>query len=287
MNYKDLFYLRSDEETLHNIKKLIDDCFLNTADDINQTLLGMAVLYRRYDLIKYLIEAGADIEMVADNTCMTPIEIASEFPDFRIIKMLVEAGANVANGSRALGICASARADIDIIRYLVEAGANVNGEYDGNSVLWWVCQGMNKDVLEYLLKNGADPNLHYDTYQTCLNQAIADAFIPGVKLLIEYGADLNYCHEYGSTPLHIAATYCYPAIDILLNAGVDINVVDELGRTVLFEERVRNRFDSCDYLIKRGADPYIKDKFGFDFFSLDDDELRRSINEEEGYFEEE
>lgn len=279
MKYKSLFYLKSNEETLDLLHDFVDCSCINTPDEDNATLLGTAIEYRRIDEIEYLLGCGADVNQKSCNEY--PLEIATCYSNLAIVKILFENGAQIQKDNHCLISAIRARSEYDLTAHLIKMGADPNDMYEdcNETALWWAGQAMNGDVMELLLKHGADPNVIINGISTCLTQAIGDGFLSGVKLLLKYGADPNLCY-----PLQMAVVWCYPAIDILLNAGADINLPNHEGRTVLFTERVRNHFSSCDYLIKRGADPTIRDKDGIDFHMLNDNNLRKKINDEWGYY---
>ena len=55
-----------------------------------------------------------------------------------------------------------------------------------------------------------------------------------IKSQLEAGADPNCRNECGSTPLHMAAMYGFPAnVVLLLGSGADLYVKDNEGRTPL------------------------------------------------------
>lgn len=283
MNYYDIFYLKPNAETLKLINGIIENGDIDTPDKCGDTLLGTAIRFRRIDAIELLLACGADVNELSGN--QYTLELAAWIPDFFVIRRLFEYGAKIESDNHMLAYAVSMGADFDLVAYLLKKGCDPNDrygdEYDTENVLWWALQHHNTEVVKLLLENGADPNVIFNN-ETCLKKALAESFFPGIKLLIEYGADVNLC-----APLSTAVVWCYPAVKLLLDAGADINARDnESGRTILFEERVRKHFERCDYLIRLGADPTIKDNDGIDFYMLDDEKIRKTINDEWGYCDE-
>ena len=71
---------------------------------------------------------------------------------------------------------------------------------------------MSKDIFDYVMENnisevkllldyGADVNAKNDNGETALDWTSVTGHIEPVKLLLEYGADVNVKNNYGSTPL--------------------------------------------------------------------------------------
>ncbi len=283
MNYYDIFYLKSNAETIELIDEIIKDGNIDTPDEYGDTLLGTAIRFRRIDAIEHILKCGADVSEPSGDQYV--LELAAWIPDFYIIRCLFEYGAKIECDNHMLANAVSMGADSNLVSYLLEKGCDPNDRYgdgdDSENALWWALQNHNTEVVKLLLENGADPNIVFNN-ETCLKKALGESFYPGIKLLIQYGADVNLC-----VPLSTAVVWCYPAVELLLDAGADINARDsKTGRTILFEERVRKHFERCDYLIRLGADPTIKDNDGVDFYMLDDENIRKAINDEWGYCEE-
>ena len=77
--------------------------------------------------------------------------------------------------------------------------------------------------------NQLDPDEQGDK-DSCLGVAAAFGHKDVVLALIEAGADIGYRNKNGSTPLHIAAFFCYPEITkTLIDKGSDKNAVDNEG----------------------------------------------------------
>lgn len=81
------------------------------------------------------------------------------------------------------------------------------------------------DTAEFLLQNGLNPN-HMNWRQfTLLHDMAHVGDVPKARLLIDYGADVNYVDgEYRSTPLGYAARWGHREIvELLLERGADPN----------------------------------------------------------------
>ncbi len=270
MRYNDYFYLKSNDEVLLKIKPMIKQGNINTVDNCGETLLGTAILYRNIQLIDFLLKNNADPNIKSDE--LYPVELAAALPDFPILKLLFKYGAKIQSDNHSLIYAIRARATTSIVSLLIKNGADSNDTADSISALYWATQSLNANTMEILLKNGANVDYVCDGGFTALLSAIGDGFIPGIKLLLKYGAS-NF-----NGSLQLAYNWCFPAIELLLEAGADINSRNDEGRTILHYAIIKSDFPTCDYLIKKGAITTIKDNSGFDFKILNDNqELRKEV----------
>jgi len=113
--------------------------------------------------------------------------------------------------------------------------------------------------------------------QRRLNQELSDATRSGdiqkMKRLIEDGADVNCCTNYGTgTPLMSAAfSRNIEAVTLLLDAGAAVNLQNGQGETALFKVagfcgELDKTLKIAELLLQKGADPNIKDKKGQTLF---------------------
>ena len=137
-----------------------------------------AVEYQHIDIVKILIEAGADINCV-DESAITPLIMAVLVKNIYLVNFLLEKGANVDGAnlddyhccfrSQMNGkflsegtplIYAAREGNLQIVKLLVEAGANVNIislEHGNISALNMSIQEGHREVCDYLLPLTFDP----------------------------------------------------------------------------------------------------------------------------------
>ena len=83
-----------------------------------------------------------------------------------------------------------------------------------------------------------------------------------VKILVEYGADVNFIDEFGNTPLHESVMNCTEeCIVALLDCGANINIISgSTNKATPLHYAVGNRNkELVELLLERGADKNIKD----------------------------
>jgi uncharacterized protein len=128
------------------------------------------------------------------------------------------------------------------------------------------------ECLGCLLKYGAEPNSRNNFDKTVLDLAIIWCLPDTVKLLLEYGADVNLGDRQGITPLMKTvilgikdARSMADKLQIsqyILDFGADINARTVDGTTALMYA-VRNcRLEMMEFLLARGASLFITDERG-------------------------
>ncbi|XP_076285249.1 ankyrin repeat and SOCS box protein 6-like isoform X2 [Lasioglossum baleicum] len=157
----------------------------------------------------------------------------------------------------------------------------------------------NLKIVEDLLKDGADVNTIDGTYQiecvTLLHSALHREQVEMVKLLIQYGADLNVKDSRRRSPIDIAKESWNPEfkelllingavvrkdnalhaavnsgnleiVEELLKDGVDVSIIEDsdliIGKTVLHRAVCTRQLEITKLLITYGADVNLKDCWG-------------------------
>ncbi len=197
----------------------------------NQTALMWAAAERRSDVVRVLLEGGADVEARTkawwelvnptgseDGTGVewvqqggfTALMFAARENDVESARLLVEKGAKIdsaaANGATALVIAAHSNSPA-VAKLLLEKGANPNAAEAGYSALHLGILHADLDLVKALLAHGANPNLVLDR-ATAGRRASAELQLRPAVL--------------GATPFWIAARFGEPAImQALADGGAD------------------------------------------------------------------
>ena len=207
-----------------------------------------------------------------------------------VIKGLVEKGANVNERDEKTGNTplhmASQRGYTDVVEYLLSKGADVDAKNkDDETPLHRVALASGKsDIIKLLLRKGADPNAKNKNGSTPL-------FVPSERgwgpykdavlaLLEDKRTDVNVKDNNGITPLHLASSGTtldrrYPEmtrepenhviiVKALVEKGADINAQGGVARnTPLHWAGLNDRADIASYLLTRpGRDISLKNLKG-------------------------
>ncbi len=171
------------------------------------------------------------------------------------------------NGSPLTNACR--KGYLRIVNALIEAGADVNliDKRDERPLI--VASNAYKKenivkIISVLLKNGAKPNLFKKDTDGSLHYAAMFGHFKAVKLLVEYGANVNLHGAYKRTPLiYAAADASSPEmVKFLLKAKANINAKNEAGENALFEliTRENPNIEIAEILIDNGINLHYKNK---------------------------
>ncbi|WP_264954023.1 MULTISPECIES: ankyrin repeat domain-containing protein [unclassified Wolbachia] len=208
------------------------------------TLLHIAVLNGRLDIVEALSKNGADVE-VKDSNGDTPLHKAA-FWGYS-----------------------------NIVNALLENGADVKVKKNGKTPLHSAATGGHLKIVQALLKNKADVNVTDNYGNTPLHNAVDNGHLEIVEALLEKGADVKVKNSNGETPLHSAATGGHlKIVQALLKNKADVNVTDNYGNTPLHKAIFRGHLDTVktafidrleivEALLENGADINITDKHDY------------------------
>jgi ankyrin repeat protein len=232
------------------------------------TPLNLASYEGKTDIVKYLLEKGADVG-TKDKEGSTPLQNAAAKGHFEIVKLLVEKGSDVNykddNDVTPLHFgCMSG--NLDIVKYLVAKGADLNAASKiGRKPAVDAVFGGNIEVLKYLESKGVDmKNLEAGAGNTPLHIATGRGNVPLIKYLISKGYDVNKKNDASQTPFTWAIGGGNTEIlKVFIENGADVNFKDRLsGRTTLHFASVKGNEELVKFLIKKGADVNIADNNG-------------------------
>jgi ankyrin repeat protein len=248
------FIISGDTERATKLLKNANSFSINSYIFDGTTILLVAAKKRNQELVKQLIDLGAQVDLGNKTNGMTPLHI----------------------------LCISG--GIDIIEILINNGANINKQdVHGMTPLHYAAMYLDNNHIEHLLKRGADinltdnfgylpihhaiwednfqsyislqrKNLHIDAFSSIniqnkefiennyflseKNSCVADMLGRNlthwatklnrhdlIVFLSEKGCDVNHKDIYGETPLHYAAFWraSVSTIAALIETGADVN----------------------------------------------------------------
>lgn len=263
-----------------------------------------------------LLDEGADIN-IKDQDGLTPLHAATRFERENIVKLLLERGADptiTADDNEVLSPLKSAarRGNKEICRLLLQDSRVKERINDGNIVtpLTFACMSGSREVCDLFLANGADlessttlwSSLHVASYvgseDVCaflleraskqlpnlaefLDQESPDGFtalhfacVGGhekvVDLLLRHGADHQaYTLVSSASPLHLAAKGGHlSSVELLILHGAEIGCRDGKLRTPLHSAATFNHGRIVELLLDSGADPEALDINGMPPFLM-------------------
>ena len=226
---------------LERVKSLIHEIMdrdMHSCDFYQLTPLCEAVSGNKLEILKWLLDAGLDMEMPSryGETPMTwAIKSLKEEDAFlrgAMVQLLIKAGADVnrcnAKGETPVYLAAANPFAEPILRVLIAAGVDVNSQ-----------------------------NIH--DAKSPLMGAVASKNLPSVSTLIQSKADLHVADRFGFTALsHASMVKQYKMISVLVDAGADIDAANRVGMTPLMWAVYSEDIQTVKALLKNGAHPERK-----------------------------
>ncbi len=219
--------------------------YMDTGPDFTQ-LLKSALIDSNIEVVKYLVENGADVNYNDSEYNSAPLVLAIDSGNLDLVKFLVENGANV---------------NIELEEY------NFSGYRNFTHLMYAIDQGYT-EIAKYLIEKGAKSVVHerhisnsaQNRYITPLMYAFNEGYMDVVQLLVEHGA-IHYRFEGNNTELIYACRDRYKDTDLiqlLVENGAEINAINDEGSSALLEWfnffNYNKNTDSVYYLLDHGAD---------------------------------
>ncbi|KFM60778.1 Ankyrin-3, partial [Stegodyphus mimosarum] len=220
------------------------------------------------------------------------LQKAAMISDYELIRLLVENGADVtspiSHGQTALHIVCQEGTEetLEIIKFLTEKSpAYILDDPDdlGRTPLDIACEFNCPDVVQFLLSQGSSVDskeIERFPLLSAIIQNDAKYAIPIASLLLDAGANINHACDDLGTPLIAAVQKCDspmrlvenstasqndPYVDLcmlLIDRGCDVNAVDSAGRTALHFAVQADLENLVRKLIISGSDIDRWDNFG-------------------------
>ena len=235
------------------------------------TPILLAAMLDQYTIAKFLLDAGADVNL-SDEHNKTPLMAAVSNSNVELILLLLPGNKTINNWHDSKLTClhiACRKGDVDIVKILLNHGADVNKsatvfDLKQKTPLISAFHGMmlsvpeqnGREIVELLLKNGASPTPnHILSLEVPLVTAAELGYADIVKLLLAYGAEINFSRGCGNTPLHRAVAKNHvPVVDLLVKSNADKEKRDKNGLTPITLAAAAGHSTVVRLLATAGAD---------------------------------
>lgn len=243
-----------DKEFLKLTKLLVENCAdVNSKDVDGTTPMYLAAIEGFYDVVVYLHQHGAEINVTLDNGFTALHEIGNKMGGgLTNVKLIIK------KDGKEVTI-----EDPDEIR-------KIQGSHPDDEFMGYVMS------VKYIIDNGHDiDTMSKEHNQPALFNACDHGSEELVRLLLERGvANINHQDTFGITALHYACRNGYDGIvKRLIKAGADPKIQENYGFTSLHEAAERNELKIAKYLCKHGADVSIGLTQDFDIYKAGDTAL--------------
>jgi len=180
MEGKSKLYEAIKNDDLESVKILLQRGFYNDYP------LRKAARYGHLEVVKYLLEQGADLHVDNDY----PLRKAARYGHLEVVKYLLEQGADLHVDNDYPLRYAAENGHLEVVKYLLEQGADLHA--GDNDALRWAALRGHLEIVKYLVEQGADLHAENDW---ALRLAARNSHLEVVKCLVEKGADSDRLSE--------------------------------------------------------------------------------------------
>jgi ankyrin repeat protein len=241
------------------------------------TALGNAVYRGNFNLAKFLIEKGADVNLTNElRGARTPLRAALESRNVRLIELLLDNGAEVDAPNYAWGLCldiglysgnhwatplqvAAAHGDVELARPLLLSGADVNAPSFEMSALHWGVKSGSTEMIRLLLAHRANPNAPANNQykSTAIQIAAERGDKDTIQILLAAGATISSSADLCLLRAQLCQAIRDGNIDrarAILQLGVDVNKSFSDRKTPISEAILSGDAEMVRLLVEAGAD---------------------------------
>lgn len=228
-------FVTSDEEAKNKL-----DIDVENRD--GKTALFIACEENNPNCLRFLLEKGANPNVMSRFFSRTPLHCACEANYQDCAQLLLSHGANVEMTNSRSETC---------LAFLARTRKK------------W----LNGDCFQLLLRHGAKPNQYVDSKPLMFWVCTSGSFTwkLNFRLLLRFGANINGTNEYGDTLLHFLCRHgkCPPGVmQFVLEKGADPKRVNTEERSPLYFACGVGDLLTVKSLLEYGANPVLPDKHG-------------------------
>ena len=240
------------------VKMLIEaGAGVRTTDNEGDTCLILAAYFGHTETVRYLVGLPeVDVNHSEDDN-FTALHFAAQENHPEVVKVLIDAGADIevkGVNEESPVLLASQEGALDVVKVLVKAGAEVCvTDNDGDTCLMHAVRfGHTETARALLCMPEVDVNQSAGDAWTALHTAVLEKHSSVVQVLIDAGADIEAKEDKGRSPIHHACACEVGELELvkmLVEAGAGLCVTDNDGRTCLFLAAYFGHIETVRYLV--------------------------------------
>lgn len=222
-----------------------------------ERMLGLAVQSRRTDMVKLLLEFGADASRPDLVTGISPLVHAARSGKEEIVRLLIEAGGDL-NADRVMQLIVN-YCSVETVRMAIMYGGNFTSiSSSGMTVLHGIVNRMDAGLFSLVKEDlpAAVFNARNDAGRTALHIALEDENSPlAMPLVCHPAVDIDIQDIWGYTALHLAIQKRrFDVAHTLIQRGANVNLLNLHGENSLHLAVESGSVPLASLLIEQGAD---------------------------------
>jgi len=240
-----------------------------------QSLLAQEIfdVVRSGDLakVKELVEKDPQVVKARNSNQSTPLHVAVDVSNFEIAKYLIEKGADVNSTNKTVQTPLFYAKKREIAKILIEKGADINACNNQNiSVIRRAVSSGVKELAEILRENGAKfPSIKDETGVIFLGDIVRCGSVKLFEEMLLEGADIFGKDSTGLNLFHYATLgRQYEMIRRLIESGMKLNDSDNAGWTPLHYAVMINSKETVSLLLENNAPINACTRDGFSAYNL-------------------
>uniref|UniRef100_A0A4W3JU27 Inversin n=1 Tax=Callorhinchus milii TaxID=7868 RepID=A0A4W3JU27_CALMI len=263
-----------DATAIHTVKCILEaaptESLLNWQDYEGRTPLHFAVADGNKAVVDVLtLYEGCNITSY-DNLFRTPLHWAALLGHAQIGHLLLERNKSGtipsdSQGATPLHYAAQSNFAETVEVFLNHPSVKDDPDLEGRTAFMWAAGKGSDDVMRTMLRLKSDIDINIsDKYGgTALHAAALSGHVSTVKLLLEYGAQVDALDVMKHTPLFRACEMGHrEVIQTLIKGGARVDLVDQDGHSPLHWAALGGNADVCQILIQNQINPNVQDYAG-------------------------
>lgn len=266
------------------------------------------------DLVRILLDHGADSKAIQHSSGRTPLHWAALRNHRRIVDVLISKGASIGarDSNRRTPLMLSAReGHFSTASCLLDRGADLHADQGERTVMFRTLCYRKPEFLDQIISRGAFLEVRNEDGFTPLLEVASQGNLKAVENLLDHSANMQVRTNDGRTALHLAAMNNHPAVigslisrgaprgakdedgftplmrgcqkdhtkvlKILLDHDADLNARGDHGQTALHYAAREGHLSVVNHLLSRGAPLGTKDNTGVTPLMLSIENSRRRV----------